>query len=107
MEQTPTTHPPSRAKVYVICFLTLFVLTMLELMASSLTVFKAPLLIGFALVKAAIVAGYYMHLKFDHHWFTYMVGIGVVCGVFMFFVFGILFGVDLNIPATPASVLHK
>jgi caa(3)-type oxidase subunit IV len=107
MEQTPTAHHTSRAKLYVICFLTLFVLTILELMGSSLTAFKAPLLISFAVVKAAIVAGYYMHLKFDHKWFRYMVGIGIVCGVFMFFMFSILFGIDLNIPATPASALHK
>jgi caa(3)-type oxidase subunit IV len=107
MEQTPTTHPPSRAKIYVICFITLFVLTMLELMAGTLTAFKAPLLISFAVVKAAIVAGYYMHLKFDDKWFMYMLGIGVVCGLFMFFMFSILFGIDLNMPATPASALHK
>lgn len=107
LEQTPAAPHASRAKLYVICFITLFVLTILELMAGTLTAFKAPLLIAFAVVKAAIVIGYYMHLKFDDKWFMYMLGMGLVCGVFMFFMFSILFGIDLNLPATPTSALHK
>ena len=98
-------HPPSRTKLYVICFITLAVLTLLELTAGSLRVFKAPVLIVFAIVKALLVVMFYMHLRFDSKWFTYMVGMGAICGIFLFFMFGILFGIDLNMPATPVGAL--
>lgn len=107
--ESHTSHAhPSRAKLYVICFITLAVLTILELMAGSLQVFKAPVLIGFALAKAFLVVAFYMHLRFDDKSFSYMLLTGVICGLFMVLMFSILFGIDLNMPATPLGAgAHK
>ena len=61
-------HTPN----YFNVFLALAVLTLLEVGASFLPVpaIRLPLLIALMVAKVALVAMYYMHLKFDSRWYT-------------------------------------
>ena len=55
-------------KHYGLIFISLFALTILEIFAANLPVSKTLIvmtLILFAVVKAALVAMFYMHLKFE------------------------------------------
>jgi len=57
---------PSPARTYVITFITLGVLTMIEFGAATLSgAIKLPALLILATVKALLVAGVYMHLRYD------------------------------------------
>lgn len=61
----------SHTKEYVIVFLVLTFLTVLELMIPDLKTayaYKAAGLIGLAVAKAVIVAYFYMHLKEETRW---------------------------------------
>ena len=65
---------PSRARTYIITFLTLGVLTMIEFGAATLTgAIKLPTLLLLATIKALLVAGIYMHLRYDKRVFRVMV----------------------------------
>src|SRR5687768_14507086 len=64
IEHTPTNH----TKTYLKIFAALFVLTVIEVGISQVGmpyVLMVILLIVFALVKAGLVAIYFMHLKFE------------------------------------------
>ena len=64
MEHTTTNH----TKTYLKIFAALFVLTVIEVGLSQSGMPHTPmvvLLIAFALVKAGLVAVYFMHLKYD------------------------------------------
>ncbi|MSQ24649.1 MAG: cytochrome C oxidase subunit IV [Chloroflexi bacterium] len=50
-----------------------------------------PLLIVLSATKFAMVAGFYMHLKFDHRIFTSMFVVGLVAAAFMIVAFIVLF----------------
>jgi caa(3)-type oxidase subunit IV len=62
------------------------VLTVIELVAANFTAFKVPVLLTLTVFKAALVALWYMHLKFDSRLYS------------SFFVGGIiLFAIPLTI----------
>ena len=64
MEQTHTSH----TKTYMVIFGALAALTLIEIGITQIGLSKAPmivLLIALALVKAGLVAVYFMHLKYD------------------------------------------
>jgi hypothetical protein len=84
---------PNRTRVYVITFVTLGVLTMVEFAASTLPVFKLPTLLLLATTKAILVAGIYMHLRFDSRVFSTL----VLMGLFFAFLMILIFTVVLNI----------
>ncbi len=72
-EQTSTT-PRARHPNYVGVFLLLGVITLVEIAAAQFLVrsaAKVPMLLFLAGVKAALVALYYMHLKFDSRIFAF------------------------------------
>ena len=59
-------HPHPRP--YGLIFLSLFVLTMIEIFVSRIPLHKTAIvlaLVGLAVLKAALVAMFYMHLKFE------------------------------------------
>ena len=62
---TPSAHPrPNYGGV----FISLFLLTMLEIFVANLPMARLPIILGLvflAIVKATLVAMFYMHLRFE------------------------------------------
>lgn len=75
----PKTSPTS--KTYVAIFGWLAFLTLLEIGAASLGFPRMPLaffLVATAIAKAAIIAFYFMHLRFEHRFVWLLPGIPVL-----------------------------
>ncbi len=89
-------HAPNRNRTYVLTFLILGALTLLEFGASTLTSFRLPVLLVLAATKGSLVAGIYMHLKFDSRVFSALVGMGLFCAAILVLTLIILFGVNLG-----------
>jgi caa(3)-type oxidase subunit IV len=86
---------PSRARTYVITFGTLFVLTMIEFAAATLpSPIKLPTLLTLATIKALLVAGIYMHLRFDSRVFSTLVLMGLFCAFIMVLAFTVVLNVN-------------
>jgi len=89
-------HGPT-VRTYVAIFVVLFVVTAIEVAASYLTDIGVPLwgeiavLIALAVIKGALVVMFYMHLRFDSRWFTFLFTTGLILAVFGVVVFEILF----------------
>jgi cytochrome c oxidase subunit IV len=83
LETRPETPQKSQARPYLAVFIALAVLTLLELGVTYLDLPRIPLLVPLALIKASLVAMFYMHLKYDRKIFSLM------------FVFGLIFGIGL------------
>ncbi len=84
---------PNRTRTYVITFVTLGILTTIEFLASTLPAFKLPVLLVLAATKAILVAGIYMHLRFDSRVFSTL----VLMGLFFAFLMVLAFTVVLSI----------
>lgn len=98
---TSTAGPRRRPAVrhrhpnYVLVAIILFVVTAMEVAAAIIwreyDTFVVPILFILMLMKAAGVAGYYMHLRFDSRVFTllamgpFLIGIGLTLVFFTFF----------------------
>ncbi|MDW8326937.1 MAG: cytochrome C oxidase subunit IV family protein [Anaerolineales bacterium] len=76
-------HPP--ASVYINVFKWLFAFTIIELLVSflpsAMDSVKVPLLVLFAVLKASLVAMFYMHLRYDRLLYTVILLIGVFFAV--------------------------
>lgn len=94
---THDSHQPSSVKKYVTIFWILLAVTMIEVAASWLTDVGAPawleiaVLIALSVVKGALVVMFYMHLRHDSRWFTFLFSAGIVLAVFGVTVFLVLF----------------
>jgi len=66
---------------YVGVFIILGVLTLIEIGVTYLPLPRIPVLVPLAILKAALVALYYMHLKFDRRVFTALFAMGLIMGV--------------------------
>ena len=86
MDQHPSV--PDRTKLYVGTFIALGILTLIEFSIGGIPFipgmehgapapFKLPLLLLFAAIKAILVAGIYMHLRFDSKVFRTLLLVGV------------------------------
>ncbi len=80
---------------YVGVFGVLTVLTALELLVTFLPLPKVYILIPLAVLKAALVAMFYMHLRIDRRVFTALFGMGILMGVGLIISLSILFGAHL------------
>jgi heme/copper-type cytochrome/quinol oxidase subunit 4 len=88
-------HSHSRARLYVISFCVLGVLTMIEFGASNLpSPFKLPTLLALASIKGLLVAGIYMHLRFDNRAFATLIALGLGIGILMVLAFTIVLNVN-------------
>lgn len=70
-----TEHPQAGPRTYIVIAAFLLVLTIMEVAAfyiPALAGILVPLLIFLAATKFALVAMFYMHLRFDHAWFSYL-----------------------------------
>jgi cytochrome c oxidase subunit 4 len=84
-------HKPSYFGVFII----LAVLTLVEIGVTYLPLPRIPILVPLALLKAALVAMYYMHLRFDRRIFTTLFAFGILIGVGLLISLTILFGPQL------------
>jgi cytochrome c oxidase subunit IV len=68
-------HPQAGFRTYAVIAAFLTVLTMMEVAVfyiPALAGVLVPVLVLLALAKFALVAMFYMHLRFDHVWFSYL-----------------------------------
>ena len=66
---------------YLGVFVVLAVLTVVEVGVTYLPIPRVPILIPLALIKASLVALFYMHLKFDKPAFSIIFGMGLFVGI--------------------------
>ena len=77
---------------YVLIAVVLAVITLIELWAADLPAYRAPVLLTLTVIKAAMVALWYMHLKFDSRLYSVLfVGAIFIFGVPMTIVLILLF----------------
>lgn len=84
------THAPAHAhkshtKEYVIVFIALTLLTVLEIAIPDLKIaynLKAISLVGLAIGKAFIVAYFYMHLKDEKKWLKFIAALPISAAIF-------------------------
>jgi cytochrome c oxidase subunit 4 len=57
---------------YLLVFLGLGLLTLAEVGVSYLSIIKLPILLALASAKVVLVAMFYMHLKTDNKWYSYL-----------------------------------
>jgi len=86
-EPQPTSTSPepksagTRGRTYVLVFGALAALTALEISVTYLPIPRVPVLVPLALVKAGLVALFYMHLKYDKRVFALVFLAGLLMGV--------------------------
>ncbi len=86
-ESNPTPSAPPEPKsgasrrTYVLVFVALAAITVLEVGVTYLPVPRVPVLIPLALIKAGLVALFYMHLKYDRRVFGLVFLAGLLMGV--------------------------
>jgi cytochrome c oxidase subunit IV len=80
---------------YVGVFVVLAVLTLVEIGVTKLPVPRIPILVPLALLKAALVAMFYMHLRFDRRVFTSLFAFGLLIGLGLLISLTVLFGPQL------------
>jgi len=86
-ESNPTPSAPPEPKsgasrrTYVLVFVALAVITALEVGVTYLPVPRVPVLVPLALIKAGLVALFYMHLKYDRRVFGLVFLAGLLMGV--------------------------
>ncbi len=85
-QPTPTSNPaehPARGsrRTYVLVFGALAALTVLEISVTYLPIPRVPILVPLALVKAGLVALFYMHLRYDKRVFALVFLAGLLMGV--------------------------
>lgn len=77
----PQATPKPRKPNYVGVFGILVVLTLAEVGVTYLPWPRAPILIPMALLKAGLVALFYMHLKYDRRIFGVVFAMGLLMGI--------------------------
>jgi cytochrome c oxidase subunit IV len=73
--ETARAHPAPGPRTYAVIAVFLTLLTGMEVAVfyiPALAGVLVPVLILLAIAKFALVAMFYMHLRFDHPWFTYL-----------------------------------
>jgi caa(3)-type oxidase subunit IV len=76
--------PDIKHSNYIGVFIALAVLTAVEVAVTQIPTFPhAPILIPLSLLKAALVALFYMHLRSDRRIFSYLFIFGIAVGVAM------------------------
>ncbi len=74
MEQTEEKRTVTAHKRpnYLLIFAVLAALTLAEVGVTFLPIPQVPILLGLAATKIVLVAMFYMHLKTDSRWYTYL-----------------------------------
>jgi cytochrome c oxidase subunit 4 len=77
-------HPQAGPRTYLVIAAFLTVLTVMEVAAFYIPALQrilVPLLIALAIAKFSLVAMFYMHLRFDDSWFSYLFVFPVIIAV--------------------------
>ncbi len=90
-DQALEQHKPN----YIAIFVALAVLTMIEIGVTFTPLPRIPVLVPLAILKAALVILFYMHLRFDRRVFTLIFVIGILMGISMLISFIFLFAPPL------------
>ncbi len=77
---------------YVLVFIALAGITAVEVFVSQLPINRAPILIPLALIKVALVALFYMHLRSDNRLFSVLFVIGLFIASSLLIIFIVLLG---------------
>jgi cytochrome c oxidase subunit IV len=85
-EEKPVKKHPN----YVLVFIALAVLTALEVAVTQFPVPQVPILVPLSLIKAVLVALFYMHLRFDRRIFSAVFVLGILLGIAMVISFVLL-----------------
>jgi cytochrome c oxidase subunit 4 len=72
-------------RTYIGVFGALAVLTVIEVVVTYLPVPRIPVLVPLALIKASLVALFYMHLKYDRRVFAAVFAMGLLMGLILLF----------------------
>jgi cytochrome c oxidase subunit IV len=80
MEKPPDIPSPRKIN-YVAVFGVLALITAVEIGVTYLPVPRAPILVPLALIKAGLVALFYMHLKYDRRIFGLVFAMGLLMGI--------------------------
>jgi len=99
--ETPSSHAHEEhahpgAKQYVAIAVVLLVLTVIEVAIFYIPALKGilvPTLLGLSALKFALVAAFYMHLKFDHRLFSWLFVVPMFFAVAVILALMVLFGV--------------
>jgi len=70
---------------YIAVFFALAALTAIEITVTHLPIPRIPVLIPLAIIKAGLVALFYMHLRFDKKVFSVVFVMGILMGVGLIF----------------------
>jgi caa(3)-type oxidase subunit IV len=90
-------HNSPSVRTYVNIFIVLFVATAIEVAASYLSDIGVPVwgeiavLVGLAAIKGVLVVMFYMHLRFDSRWFTFLFSAAMVLATVGVIAFLVLF----------------
>jgi caa(3)-type oxidase subunit IV len=82
---------------YVAVFVVLAVLTAIEVAVTQLPLPRAPILIPLSVIKAGLVALFYMHLRSDQRVFRVVFVIGLLVGLSLIISFTLLLNNPANI----------
>ncbi len=94
--ENPTAENSHRMqRTYVIVFGALAALTALEVGVTYLPLPRIPVLVPLALAKAALVAMFYMHLRYDKRVFALIFLFGVLMAIALIVSLTLLFGPQL------------
>lgn len=96
-------HGPT-TRTYVTVALVLFLITVIEITASFMTRAGLPewsqivTLLILATIKGSLVLLFFMHLRFDSRWFSFLFSSAMVLAVFCIVTFIILFAYKASFP---------
>ena len=94
--EEPHSTPPSRQRSYIAVFGLLALLTLIEIGVTYLPLPRVPILVPLAILKATLVALFYMHLKYDRKIFTVVFVMGLLMGIGLILSFIALFSPALH-----------
>ncbi len=87
---------PKKRQNYLLVFFALAALTVMEILVTQFPLPHAPILISLSVIKAALVALFYMHLRTDHRVFSAFFGLGILLGIAMLVSFVILINTSIG-----------
>jgi cytochrome c oxidase subunit IV len=83
-------HGENPYRIYWVSWFILLLITVAMLGAEAVGLprwFAVPFLLAFMMVKAVMISGNFMHLRFEHRRMWWMVGVGLIATSLILFVF--------------------
>ncbi len=83
MQEVQATTVKSSQPNYLAVFIVLAILTVAEVGVTYLPLPRFPILVPLAVLKASLVALFYMHLRFDRRVFSALFLMGLIMGILL------------------------